>query len=71
MPDPLKKYREEKEELMSPKKEQLNLRVSTETKRKVKELQKHFQSHVEMGRIYEGEVIDKAIEKMYKEYFTK
>ncbi|WML52952.1 hypothetical protein RCG17_27010 [Neobacillus sp. PS3-12] len=45
---------------------QLNVRVSTETAKKLDEIVEYYQQNLKLGRIYKGDVLTDIIEKSYE-----
>jgi hypothetical protein len=45
---------------------QLNVRVSTETGKKLDEIVEYYQQNLKLGRIYKGDVLTDIIEKSYE-----
>jgi hypothetical protein len=45
---------------------QLNVRVSSETSKKLDEIVDYYQENLKLGRIYKGDVLTDIIEKSYE-----
>jgi hypothetical protein len=45
---------------------QLNVRVSSETAKKLDEIVEYYQQNLKLGRIYKGDVLTDIIEKSYE-----
>lgn len=45
---------------------QLNVRVSSETSKKLDEIVEYYQENLKLGRIYKGDVLTDIIEKSYE-----
>ncbi len=45
---------------------QLNVRVSSETAKKLDEIVEYYQENLKLGRIYKGDVLTDIIEKSYE-----